>query len=74
MAGRHNPRENGRSASAQDRAGMCTTPMPQPLTQPSHAPPAKAVVTTSSPPVPKEHDTGGEHVAGDITRERKEGP
>ena len=30
-------REKGRSASAQDGAGLCTTPMPQLLTQPSHA-------------------------------------
>ena len=45
-AGRHNPREKGRSASAQDGAGMCTTPMPQLLTQPSHALPKNAICTT----------------------------
>ena len=42
-AGRHNPREKGMSASAQDGAGMCTTPMPQPLTQPSRALPKNAI-------------------------------
>ena len=41
--GRHNPREKGRSASAQDGAGLCRTPMPQPLTQPSHALPTKPI-------------------------------
>ena len=46
MAGRHNPREKGRSASAQDGAGMCTTPMPQPLTQPSCALPKNAICPT----------------------------
>ena len=41
VAGRHNPREKGRSASAQDGAGLCTIPMPQPFTQPLHEPPTK---------------------------------
>ena len=39
-------REKGRSASAQDGAGVCTTPMPQLLTQPSHALPKNAFFTT----------------------------
>ena len=39
-------REKGRSASAQDGTGLCTTPMPQPLTQPSHALPKNAFCTT----------------------------
>ena len=43
VAGTHNPREKRKSAGAQDGAGMCTTPMPQPLTQPSHALPTKPI-------------------------------
>ena len=46
VAGRHNPREKGRSASARDGAGMCTTPMPHLLTQPSHALPKNAICPT----------------------------
>ena len=46
VAGRHNPREKGRSASARDGAGLCTTPMPQPLTQPSRALPKNTICTT----------------------------
>ena len=54
MVGKHNPREKGRSASAQDGAGLCTTPMPQPLTQPSHAPPTKPLAQPDSLSVTKE--------------------
>ena len=43
VVGTHDPREKGRSASAQDGAVMCTTPMPKPLTQPSHALPTKPI-------------------------------
>ena len=53
-AGRHDPGRIGMSANAQDWAVQCTTPMPQTLTQPSHAPPTKALATTSSPPAAKE--------------------
>ena len=73
MAGRHNPREKGRSASAQDGAGMCTTPMPQPLTQPSRALPKNAICSTKltccdEGTITREGNTW----RGDITHERKE--
>ena len=47
-------KRNGMSPNAQDRAVLCNIPMPQPLTQPSHAPPTKALATPSSPPAAKE--------------------
>ena len=54
VAGRHIPIEKGRSASAQDGAGQCTTPMPQPLTQPSHALPTKPIAQPCSHAATKE--------------------
>ena len=72
MAGRHNPREKGMSASAQDGAGMCTTPMPQPLTQPSHALPEKAICPTKLTGCNKGTITReGNTSRGDKTHERK---
>ena len=58
--GRSNPREIGRSASAQDGAGQCTTPMPQPLTQPSHALPTKPIAQPNSQAATKEASHGRE--------------
>jgi hypothetical protein len=73
VAERHNPQEKGMSASAQDGAGMCTTPMPQPLPQPSHALPKNAICTTKLTGCDEgTHNTGGKRVVGDITHERKE--
>ena len=65
VAGRHNPREKGRSASAQCGAGLCTTPMPQPLTQPSHALPTKPIAQTNSQPVMKETKHGRQTRGGE---------
>ena len=74
VAGRHNPREKGRSASAQDGAGMCTTPMPQPLTQPLRALPKHAICPTKLTPCAEGTITWeGNTWRGDITQERKEG-
>ena len=39
-------KRSGMSVNAQDGAGLSTTPMPQPPTQPSHALPKKAICTT----------------------------
>ena len=64
MAGRHYPREKGRSASAQDGAGLCTTPMPQPLMQPSHALPTNLLRNRTHFLGHRNHNTGGKHVAG----------
>ena len=52
--------------------GLCTTPMPQPLTQPSHALPKNAICTTKltgcdEGTIPQEGNTW----RGDITQERK---
>ena len=60
----HDPRQKGRSASAQDGAGMCTTPMSQPLTQPSHAPPTKVMRNRAHWLRRRKHDTGEWNVAG----------
>ena len=74
VAGRQNPREKGRSASAQDGAGMCTTPMPQLLTQPSHALPKNAICPTKLTGCDEGRMTQeGNTPRGDITHERKEG-
>ena len=62
--GRHNPREKGRSASAQDGAGLCTTPMPQRLTQPSHASPTKPIAQPYSRAATKEPCHGREACCG----------
>ena len=73
VAGRHNPREKGRSASAQDGVGVCTTPMPQPLTQPSHALPENAICPTKLTGCDEGTITReGNTWRGDITQERKE--
>ena len=73
-AGRHNPRGKGRSESAQDGAGMCTTPMPQLLTQPSHALPKNAICPTKLTGCDEGRMTQeGNTPRGDITQERKEG-
>ena len=74
VAGRHNPREKGMSASAQDGAGMCTTAMPQLLTQPSRALPNNAICTTKLTCCDEGRMTrDGNTWRGDITHERKVG-
>ena len=74
VAGRHNPRETGRSASAQDGAGLCTTPMPHLVKQPSHALPKHAICTTKLTGCDEGTITReGKTSRGDITHERKEG-
>ena len=73
VAGRHNPREKGMSASAHNGAVLCTTPRPHLLTQPLHAWPTKVVHNRTHQLRQKMHDTGGKQVAGgDISQERKE--
>ena len=57
-------REKGRSASAQDGAGMCTTPMSQPLMQPSHALPTNLLRNRTHWLRRRKHDTGEWNVAG----------
>ena len=53
------------SANAQEWAVQCTTPMPQTLTQPSHAPPTKKPLPQPAHHLRRTmHDTGGEHAAG----------
>ena len=64
VAGRHNPREKGMSASAHNGAVLCTTPRPHLLTQPLHAWPTKVVHNRTHQLRQKMHDTGGKHVAG----------
>ena len=64
MAGRQEPREKGRSASPHNGAGLCTTPMPQPLMQPSHAPPTKPLAQPNSLAVTKEARHGREACCG----------
>ena len=57
-------REKGRSASAQDGAGLCTTPMPQLLTQPSHALLTKPIAQPYSHAARKEACLGREACCG----------
>ena len=57
-------REKGRSASAQDGAGLCTTPMPQLLTQPPHALPTKPIAQPYSRAATKEACHGREACCG----------
>ena len=73
VVGRHYPREEGRSASAKDGAGLCTTPMPQPSTQPSHATQTKPLAQPNSLAVTKEARHGRETRGGETLpkRERK---
>ena len=66
-------REKGRSASAQDGAGLCTTPMPQLLTQPSHALPKNHLHNCTHLLRRRKNDTRGKRVVGDITQEREKG-
>ena len=73
-AGRHNPKEKGRSASAQDGVDMCTTTMPELLTQRSHALPKNAICPTKLTGCDEGTITReGNTWRGDITHERKEG-
>ena len=58
------PREKGRSASAQDAAGMYTTPMSQPLMQPSHALPTNLLRNRTHWLRRRNHNAGGKYVAG----------
>ena len=54
--------------------GLCTTPMPQPLTQPSHALPKNAICTTKLTGCDEGRMTQeGNTPRGNITQERKEG-
>ena len=67
-------KRNEMSANAHDRAGMCITPMPQLLTQPSRALPKNAICTTKLTSCDEGTITReGNTWRGDITHERKEG-
>ena len=70
--GRINPEENGRLAMEQDGSVLCTTPMPQLLTQPLNACPTKVVHNRTHQLRQRKHDTGGKRVVGDITQEKKD--
>ena len=72
VAGRHNRREKGMSASAQDGAGMCTTPMPQPLTTLACIAKKRHLPNQTHSLWRRIHNTGGKSVVGDTTQDRKE--
>ena len=67
----YDPRKKGWSASAQDGAGLCTTPMPQPLTQPSHALPTKPIAQPYLLAARKEARHGREACCGRHNPEEK---
>ena len=75
MAGRHNPREKGRSAGAQDGAVMCTTaPHPCLISSRNRCMHGrqKVVHNRTHHLRQKKHDTGGKRVVGDVTQKRKD--